>query len=140
VPYNDGSTYSWSVPAGASIVSDPSLHTVDITFNMVFENQQVGVIESNGACMVAHDPLLVTVHALPVKYALTAPSFYCFGEPGVTVRLGNSQTGMNYQLFHNGSAEGPSIPGSDGSAIEWDNMTAGVYTVEAARISAPAAR
>jgi PKD repeat protein len=137
VPFNDGSTYAWSIPAGATIISDPSLHTVDITFNLVLENQQVGVVETNGSCMTAHDPLLVTVHALPLKYAVTAPTFYCHGEPGVTVTLANSQTGMRYQLLHNGSPVGPSVNGTDGTALHWDNMMAGVYTVEASRIAAP---
>jgi PKD repeat protein len=138
VPFNEGSTYAWSVPAGASIISaDPTLHTVDITFNMVVENQQIGVIEYNGACMMAHDPLLVTVYALPVKYTVTAPAYYCFEANGVTVTLSNSQTGMDYQLFKGVDPVGTSQPGLNNSALTWEEMTAGVYTVKATRSTGP---
>ena len=129
VPDNAGSTYTWSTPPGASITSDPSLSAVDVDFNLVVTGD-FSVIETNASgCVTVHHPLTVTVHPIPNIYTVSAPPYYCFGGTGVTVTLSNSQSGVNYQLYRGGVAEGAVVPGT-GGPLNWANQTAGIYTIE----------
>jgi PKD repeat protein len=128
---NPGSTYSWVVPAGATITSDPSKHEIFVTFTMAGSGD-VSVVETNGAvCTTVHVAKHVTINPLPTVYNLTAPSAYCSGGTGVTVTLSNSQTGVNYQLYKDAATDGAPLAGSTGSAITWTSKTTGSYYVVA---------
>jgi PKD repeat protein len=133
VAFNAGSSYSWTVPAGATITSPLGTNTITVTFTMPtlpgFPGAVQAIETSSAGCVTIHDPQTVTVHDLPVMYNVTAPSSYCAGGSGVTVTLSNSQTGFNYQLMKDGATEGAPVPGNDGSPLTWLNMTAGSYTV-----------
>lgn len=73
----------------------------------------------------------VTVNALPTAFSVTGGGGYCSGGTGVTVGLGNSQSGVNYQLQLNGVNTGSPVAGT-GSPISFGNQTiAGTYTVVA---------
>ena len=136
VPYNENSSYSWNIPAGAYITSEPDSNRIAVTFNMALSGQ-ISVIEtSQSVCTTVHVPVPVTVHALPNVYNVSATQFYCFGIDGVTVSLSGSQSGVNYQLLKNGSPEG-GIIGGTGSVLTWSNMTAGIYTVSATNAAPP---
>jgi hypothetical protein len=131
VPFNAGSTYSWIVPAGASITSDPTKNIIDVTFTMAGSGQVSVVENTSGVCTTIHLPLPVTINPLPTVYNVTAPAGYCAGDPGVTVTLSNSQTGVNYQLYKDAVADGAPLPGNTGSALTWANRLTGTYTVVA---------
>ena len=136
VPYNENSSYSWNIPAGAYITSEPDSNRIAVTFNIALSGQ-ISVIEtSQSVCTTVHVPVSVTVHALPNVYNVSATQFYCFGTDGVTVSLSGSQNGVNYQLLKNGSPEG-GIIGGTGSVLTWSNMTAGIYTVSATNAAPP---
>jgi len=130
VPDNPGSTYSWLVPAGAAITSDPTLHEIAVTFNMALTGQVSVVESSNGVCTTVHVPISVTVNPLPSVYILTAPMAYCTGVPGVTITLSGSQVGVNYQLFNTPGPDGPALPGT-GSALTWADRETETYYVVA---------
>jgi len=118
VPDNTGSTYSWSIPPGAYIISDPNSHSIEVKFKMSVTGH-VSVIEnSNGVCNTIHTEVTVTVNPLPAIFNLTAPVAYCDGEEGVTITLSGSQVGVNYQLYNSSGADGAPLPGS-GSALTW---------------------
>ncbi len=137
VPWHTGSSYSWSIPAGAYITSDPDSSRIAVTYNMALSGQ-VSVIETSGSvCTTVHVPVSVLIHALPNVYSVSASPYYCFGTGGVTVTLNNSQTGVNYQLYKNGTAEGAPIGGNTGSPVTWNNMTFGTYTVRATSAASP---
>lgn len=82
---------------------------------------------TTGSC-APRDMLLVaniTESALPALYTVTADD-YCRGQLGGKVRLSNSQTGIQYQLHKNGVPWGdPPLNGTDGSALEWLNISPG---------------
>jgi|GEM_PF-1027244 len=137
VPENAGSVYSWTVPPGASITSNPTKHSVKVTFSMALLNQNVSVTETtDGVCTTIHNSLSIDIHALPTLYNLAAPSYYCFGTSGVTVTLSSSQLNVEYQLLKNGIPEGP-VQAGTGSALTWNNMTAGTYTASATSVNSP---
>jgi subtilisin-like proprotein convertase family protein len=73
----------------------------------------------------------VAVNALPIAYSMTGGGSYCAGGTGVSVGLGNSETGVAYQLYYSGIPLGTSVAGT-GSPISFGAQTmAGAYTVMA---------
>ncbi|HPI68643.1 MAG TPA: hypothetical protein PL003_05415, partial [Bacteroidales bacterium] len=79
VPENPGSVYSWSLPPGAYIISNPDLHEVDVVFP-VAGSGNVTAYESNGACSKFHTPLLVTINQLPTLNSPLTPPAICSGS------------------------------------------------------------
>jgi hypothetical protein len=73
-----GSTYSWSLPPGAFITSNPALSGIDVTFPLNLSGQ-VSVVETNGACTIFHLPLPVTVNPRPVLSSSLTPPAICSG-------------------------------------------------------------
>jgi len=78
----------------------------------------------------------VTVKTAPVIYNFTGGSAYCVGGNGTSDTLSSSQPGVNYQLFKNGVSYGAVVAGT-GSALIWNNLTAGTYMVVATSATAP---
>ncbi|WP_281321928.1 HYR domain-containing protein [Flavobacterium aestivum] len=73
----------------------------------------------------------ITINPLPTAFSVSGGGAYCAGSSGVPVGLGNSQTGINYQLFLGASPDGSPVAGT-GSAISFGIKTAaGTYTVVA---------
>lgn len=76
----------------------------------------------------------ISIDALPTVYAVTGGGSYCIGGTGVAVGLGNSDLGVNYQLYL-GTAVGAPVAGT-GVAISFGlQTTAGAYTVVAINAS-----
>ena len=73
----------------------------------------------------------VVVNALPTVYLTTGGGNYCAGGNGYTVVLNGSQTGIDYQLYRNGTPVAITLTGS-GSFLDFGLQTiAGFYTVRA---------
>jgi PKD repeat protein len=132
------SDYVWTLPAGASITSgDPSSPVITVKFSMAVEPGTIRVVETTAeGCQVIHNPRTINVKQLPSIYNVSAPSFYCYGTGGVNVTLSNSQPGVNYQLYRDGSPEGAPVAGG-GSSLTWPGMPSGTYTVNATSTAAP---
>jgi glycine rich protein/type IX secretion system substrate protein/Big-like domain-containing protein len=80
----------------------------------------------------------VSVNPLPAQFAIFTPgsASYCAGSPavgspagspGVDIKLLSSTSGINYQLYQNGSIFRTTIPGT-GAGLDWGNQLAGTYT------------
>ncbi len=77
----------------------------------------------------------VTIDALPTAFSVTGGGSYCTGGAGVTVGLGGSQSGVNYQLYNGSTAVGSAVSGT-GSAISFGSQTtAATYTAVATNAS-----
>ena len=64
----------------------------------------------------------------PTPYFLEGEGAYCTGEPGAELSLENSQQGVNYELFKDGSPTGNIIPGT-GSSVSFGLISNdGLYT------------
>lgn len=73
----------------------------------------------------------VNINPLPVAYTVSGGGSYCAGGTGVHIGLGNSQSGVNYQIYSAGSAVGSMIAGT-GAAIDLGiATTAGYYSISA---------
>ena len=123
LPNNPGSTYSWSLPPGAFITSDPALNTVDVTFPLVVTGQ-VSAFETNGACSVFHPGAPVTVRPLPTP-AITGDATACVTSTG---NIYTTEPGMSNYIWT--VSAGGSITGGAGSnsiTVDWN--TAGAQTI-----------
>ncbi len=77
----------------------------------------------------------VTINTLPIPYLVIGGGSYCAGGAGISVGLGNSDAGIDYQLFLGSTTVGSPVSGT-GSAISFGNQTmAGIYTVVATNVA-----
>jgi gliding motility-associated-like protein len=77
---------------------------------------------------------IISTIPLPLPFIVGASSTtYCAGS-GVTITLGGSEIGVNYQLQHDGINEDPPLSGT-GAPLLWNNKTSGVYTIVATNVS-----
>jgi predicted transcriptional regulator len=117
-------TYTW--------ISDPTGFTSNIQnptdSPLVTTTYTVSVDDGAGT---ATDHVVVTVNPLPVVFNVTGGGSYCAGGNGISIGLDNSENGVNYDLFFNGSFSGQSITGT-GAAIDFGSQTdEGSYTIVA---------
>ncbi len=80
--------------------------------------------------------VVIVENPLPTVYNLTGSGAYCVGSSGLSVTLGGSQTGINYQLKKNGANQGSAVSGT-GSALVWTSQATGTYTVVATYVASP---
>ena len=77
-----GSTYSWSLPAGAFITGDATKHSVLVTFPLApITAGIVSVYETNGACSSFHPGAVVNVYTLPMP-TIAGNSIACVTSTG----------------------------------------------------------
>jgi hypothetical protein len=73
----------------------------------------------------------IAINQLPTVQTVTGGGNYCTGGTGVAIGLGNSQSGVQYQLYQGTTAIGGLVSGT-GSAITFgEQVAAGTYTVMA---------
>lgn len=133
-------TLAWD--ANLTYVNSSIENNFTITFPAGTTQLQFKIITSNNRVEEAwcvDDIILIAdvppVNTLPLIYAITGGGAYCSGGPGVEIGLANSQTGISYQLFLNGTPLGDAIAGT-GTAISFGNETLeGTYTVTATNIA-----
>jgi hypothetical protein len=74
---------------------------------------------------------MITINALPDTFMIMPGGSYCEGGLGIDVKLAGSTSGVNYQLYYDGSAVGLPFTGG-GAAVDFGYKTApGTYTVTA---------
>ena len=77
----------------------------------------------------------VVINPLPTVYSVTGGGSYCAGSAGVTVGLGNSASGINYQLYYGSAPVGAPVAGTGGAISFGMQTSAGTYTVAATNSS-----
>ncbi len=90
----------------------------------------IGTDATSGCSSNMADSAVVTLIPAPNAYAVTGGSIgYCVGGTGVAVGLANSDIGVNYQMFVDGSAVGGLVSGT-GAALNFGlQTTPGTYTI-----------
>jgi len=74
---------------------------------------------------------VVAVSALPTVYSMTGGGNYCPGSSGVSLGLGGSDIGVNYQLYNGLTMVGGALPGT-GAALDFGMTTVtGTYYIVA---------
>ncbi len=120
-------TYSWSGPAAyTSTVQSPTISSATVAASGTYT---FSVTDTLG-CIVSNTTAAV-VNALPTAFTMTGGGSYCSGGAGVAVGLSGSQSGVDYQLYLNGTPTGSTVPGT-GSSITFGSQTGiGTYTASA---------
>lgn len=73
----------------------------------------------------------ITILASPANFDVTGGGTICEGEPGLTVMLSGSETGMDYQLIFDGFPMGALKAGTNNQLFWGPFTTAGIYEVRA---------
>jgi len=92
---------------------------------------RVRVINSSPAINGTDNGSNIVINGPPTAYSVTGGGSYCAGGSGVTIGLGNSQSGVTYQLYNGATSVGSPVAGT-GSSISFGSITAaGTYSVTA---------
>ena len=128
---------NWANLSASSTYSDVTTNTLTITgVTAGMNNYLYRCVATEAVCNLSTPsyPAMLTVDAgciLPLQFTITGGGSYCVDALGVLIGLDNSETGVNYQLFRNGSYTGIDLAGT-GSAISFGLLTtAGTYTCTA---------
>ncbi len=89
------------------------------------------IVAASGCSSTMSGTASIAINPLPLSYSIGGGGSYCSGGSGVTVSLGSSQAGVEYQLKINGTNAGFAKAGT-GAHISWASQTtAGNYTIVA---------
>ncbi len=116
------------IQTGGSVTTT-GLHTVNVVGSGLGAGLSAAIQVNNTVGMV---DMVVTGTCTPgTNYTVTGGGTICSGDPGVSVGLNGSDTGVDYQLKRNGSDLGSPVAGT-GAAIDFGLQTlAGTYNVVA---------
>jgi hypothetical protein len=93
----------------------------------------VGTNASTGCVATMNGSATISVIQVPVTYTLSGGGAFCSANPGLTLALSGSETGVSYQLKQNTTNYGTAVSGT-GSPISWPNITtAATYSVVASK-------
>ena len=131
--------YTWSLTAAAGSISSSGVVTWNSSFpasGVASVTAVVTVVANNGCGSSPPVSKNVIVYAPPMAYTLNAPPGICPGAT-VSIYLSGSQTGVSYQLYKNGNANGSAIAGN-GSQLPFPGIIAtGNYTIIASGTGCP---
>ena len=136
------------IPQNGTFTATPAGLVIDETSGAVnLETSSPGTytisysVSASGACAIYTftQPNKLVINAYPQIQEVFGGGSFCAGLDGLEVGLENSEIGVNYQLFRNGTAVSPAkIISGTGEDITFGNQTtAGTYTVKAYFASTP---
>jgi hypothetical protein len=122
-----GGATSGSPSPGTGVALDFGLRTTAGSYTVLATNN------TTGCSVLMNGTAVVTVNPLPTVFNVTAPTGagYCAGGTGVDIVLSGSTSGYSYQLLRNGVNTGSVITGTGGALDMLNQVTGGVYTVQA---------
>ncbi|REK49218.1 MAG: hypothetical protein DWQ48_07985, partial [Bacteroidetes bacterium] len=128
------SSADWtSSPAGFT-ASGATVNTGPVNVTTTF----IATVTGGNGCTNSSSKL-ITVNPLASQFSVTGGGTMCAGDPGFSIGLSGSQTGVNYQLVLNGTTNIGSPLAGTGSALDFGVQTAaGTYTVSATTTTTPA--
>ncbi len=127
---NFASTYTWLVtPSSAGTISGNGI-TAIFTPSGGYAGPYTVKVQATGICGTSlwSGELSCHVYLMPAVFLMQGGGSYCQGNTGVTISLSGSEAGINYELYHNGTATGQIITGT-GNLVSWNSITQeGNYT------------
>ena len=81
VPAVAGNTYTWTLPAGTSMITGQGTNSITFSANAGFVSGQICVIANNG-CMTSA-ARCITAYASPAKPVVSGPTTVCVNQQGV---------------------------------------------------------
>ena len=119
--------YIGGIPTGTPITGTGAaigfgLHTTAGTYTVIATDPVTSCVNNmSGSASII-------VNALPVIFDVIGGGDICLGDPGLSVGLNGSESGIDYQLLLNGSNVGVPMPGT-GTSLNFGTFnTAGTYT------------
>jgi hypothetical protein len=119
-PISNATGYTWSIPAGAAIVSGANTHAIVVDFS---QNAASGVLSVEGTNPCGTGParfLTVNISAPPVP-TISGDTMVCAGATGVPYSTETGKTGYNWSL----SSGGVIVSGNGTSTIHVNWTTTG---------------
>jgi len=123
-------SYAWSVsPSNAGVITGTGL-TGTFTGSSTYAGQYAITVKGVNACgqSPASQPLSATLFHKPLEYSIYAGGGYCIGGPGVEIKLEDSETGVDYQLYNYFVPVGTPLPGTGGE-LSFGLQPEGVYSI-----------
>jgi PKD repeat protein len=125
-------SYTWNVtPASAGTINGNGLTGTLLASNNpgTFSIKVAG----NNSCGIGpySSTLDGSLNFQPNVYYLLTGGGYCIGDPGYEIQIDDSDLGVDYQLFKDGTASGAPVPGT-GNMLSFGYQTEGSYTVSGA--------
>jgi uncharacterized protein YjdB len=120
--------YYGSAPLGSPITGTGSAISFGLSTGAgTYSVQATNIATSCSSAMTGN--ATISINPLPSVYNVVGGGGYCAGGAGSNVGLSNSQTGVNYQLYYDGTAIGSPFAGT-GSTVSFGTYTAaGTYSV-----------
>lgn len=130
---SDATEYIWSVnPAQAGSMSGNGVNGTFAASNSWNGDFSISVSGSNTCGAGPASPQLNgTLTHQPEVFPLISGGGYCTGQSGYEIKLVDSETAVEYQLYKDGTANGSPLPGT-GSMLSFGLQPVGSYTVTAA--------
>ena len=131
---SNATEYEWTIlpsNAATSIVGSGSSATVTWNQNFTGSNATITVTASGNCPQTSSYSLPVTFSDPPEIYDWVPDSREVCPGGTTTLALSNSQTGVDYQLYLNGSPIRDEEQGSNGNRITWNGLGIGTYSVVA---------
>ncbi len=128
--FSGGVFDSWEVSTNGG--SSYTFSSSDINYSPALATDAIFRVKMTGPCGITYSNLVaITMQATPVSQTITGGGAYCAGGSGVSIGLGGSQSGVNYQLKRGSTNVGPAVAGTGGPFSFGTQTAAGTYTVVA---------
>jgi hypothetical protein len=129
-PVTGATSYEWMVePSDAGTISGSGT-TGTYTSAIGWTGAYTVKVRASNYCGLSawSDTLAANLNYQPLQFYLSGGGPYCEGEPGCELILDGSETGVDYEMFHDGVSTGIVLPGT-GSVLNFGFFTeVGFYT------------
>lgn len=124
-------SYTWSAPSGANIVSGQGTSSVQVTFgtDTTFTSGKLGVTASN-SCGTSKQRKSVALYSRPSQPVISGDTCVSAKESGLVYTITNAESGVGYEWKVPGSAKITSGQGTTSVTVTWKD-TSGVISVTA---------
>lgn len=132
-----GNTFFENIGTKIDNVSGSMFVNIPANFSTLSNHYRIRIISSSPYSESPDNQSDITISSLPVAFLVDGSGTYCPNTSGNTILLSNSQVGVNYQLYVDGSPTGAPQPGS-GFQLLFPNQTAlGTYTIVGTNAAPP---
>ncbi|MEI6049123.1 MAG: PKD domain-containing protein, partial [Bacteroidota bacterium] len=127
VPDHVGFFYSWILPVGAVITSDPNLHEITVTYKSFAVSGQITVLETAGpVCTIVYDPKPVSIHPCP---SISGSAAACENSTGNVYVTEPGMANYTWTISSGGSISAGGGLLNNTITVTWDGPGARFVTV-----------
>lgn len=118
------SSYTWNITPAAAGTTSGNGTTVVFTSSAAYTGPYTVKVQATGLCGSSpwSGELSCQLNLMPASFSLQGGGYYCVGTNGIPITLSGSETGVNYELYLNGTATGQIMAGT-GNLLTWSSVT-----------------